>query len=93
MKTMKDHYDFSKGIRGKFYRGNEPFDVVIHVDHPEKSSHFEVFSGSDGKYHFRLTTEEKILFTSEEGFNSQDDCILAISQLKQQSLTAQTVFA
>lgn len=90
---MKDHYDFSKGERGKFFFGNKPYDVVIHVDHPTAGATFEVFPGSDGKYRFRLTNKRRILFTSEEGFESQDDCLSAISLIKQESILAPTIFA
>lgn len=90
---MKKHYDFSKGERGKFYFGNQPYDVVIHVDHPQPGAQFEVFSSADGKYHFRLADKHGVLFTSEEGFDSQNACLSAISLIKQESLLAPTVFA
>ena len=77
---MKAHYDFSNGERGKFFFGNEPYDVVIHVDR------------SDGKYHFRLADKRGTLFTSEEGLESQDDCLSAISIINQESILAPTVF-
>lgn len=90
---MKDHYDFSKGERGKFFIGNKPYDVVIHVDRPTTGAQFEIFSGPDGKYRFRLTDKRRTLFTSEEGFESQDECLSAISLIKQESILAPTVFA
>ena len=90
--TMKAHYDFSKGERGKFFFGNEPYDVVIHVDRSEPGATFEIFPGTDGKYHFRLADKRGTLFTSEEGFESQDDCLSAISIIKQESILAPTVF-
>jgi uncharacterized protein YegP (UPF0339 family) len=90
---MKDHYDFSKAERGKFFIGNEPYDVVIHVDHSKPGAKFEVFSDHDGRYRFRLADESGILFTSEEGFASQDACLSAISLIKQESLLAPTIFA
>ncbi len=90
---MKKHYDFSKGERRKFFIGNAPYDVVIHVDHSKPGATFEVFSGADGKYHFRLANKIGILFTSEEGFDSQEDCLSAISLIKQESLLAPTLFA
>jgi len=89
---MKSHYDFSKGERGKFYLKNEPYDVVIHVDRPKSGAKFEVFPSDDGKFRFRLSDSEKTLFTSEEGFDSQDACLTAISLIKQESLLAPTVF-
>ena len=76
---MKAHYDFSKGERGKFFFGNEPYDVVMQVDR------------SDGKYHFRLADKRGTLFTSEEGFEPQDDCLSAISIIKQESILAPAV--
>jgi len=90
---MKSHYDFSKAERGKFHFGNEPFDVVIHVDHSKQGAKFEVFPGPDGKFHFRLADKSGVLFTSEEGFDTQDGCLSAISLIKQESLLAPTVLA
>lgn len=29
---MKDHYDFSKGVRGKFYRSDAVFRLPIYLD-------------------------------------------------------------
>jgi uncharacterized protein YegP (UPF0339 family) len=90
---MKDHYDFSKAERGKFFIGDEPYDVVIHVDHSKAGAKFEVFHGPDGKYRFRLADKTGTLFTSEEGFASRDACLSAISLIKQESLLAPTTFA
>jgi uncharacterized protein YegP (UPF0339 family) len=90
---MKDHYDFSKGERGKFYFGDKPYDIVIHVDSPRPGAQFEVFTSVDQKFHFRLVDKRGTIFTSEEGYGSQDDCISAISLIKQETLLAPTVFA
>lgn len=90
---MKRHYDFSKAERGKFYFGDKPFDVVIHVDRSRPGAKFEVFTASDGKFHFRLADKSGVLFTSEEGFDTQDACLSAISLIKQESLLAPTVLA
>jgi len=29
---MKDHYDFSKGVRGKFYRPDAVFGLPVYLD-------------------------------------------------------------
>ncbi len=29
---MKDHYDFSKGVRGKFYRPDAAFRLPVYLD-------------------------------------------------------------
>lgn len=29
---MKDHYDFSKGVRGKFYREGAAFRLPVYLD-------------------------------------------------------------
>jgi hypothetical protein len=68
---MKDHYDFSKGERGKFFIGNEPYDVVIHVDRSKPRAKFEVFSDPDGKYRFRLATASTVIFTSEQVYDTK----------------------
>ena len=90
---MKKEYDFSKGIRGKFYRGNRPFQVVINV--PETTVHprYEVFTDLDGKFRFRLKTDSSVMFVSEAEYDSKADCLDAIARLKQASVLAPTVFA
>jgi uncharacterized protein YegP (UPF0339 family) len=90
---MKREYDFSKGIRGKFYRGNRTFQVVIEV--PETTLHprYEVFKALDGKFRFRLKTDSSIMFVSEDEFETKADCLDAIARLKQASVLAPTVFA
>jgi len=89
---MKKHYDFSNGVHGRFFRGSKPMRVVVNVDKPESRSHFEVFSDSKGKFHFRLTMASSIIFTSEHEYRTKDDCIAAISIVWQDSLVAPTVF-
>jgi uncharacterized protein YegP (UPF0339 family) len=66
---------------------------VIHVDHSKVGAKFEIFAGPDGKYRFRLVDNTRPLFTSEEGFESQDACLSAISLIKQESLWAPTTFS
>jgi hypothetical protein len=34
---MKDEYDFSKGVRGKFYRGGAKLTLPIYLDHEVQS--------------------------------------------------------
>ena len=29
---MKEHYDFSKGVRGKFYNANAVFELPVYLD-------------------------------------------------------------
>jgi len=89
---MKEHYDFSKGERGKFFIGNEPYDVVIHVDRSKPGAKFEVFSDPDGKYRFRLATASTVIFTSEQVYDTKDDCLAAIAVVRQNSPVAPTVF-
>jgi len=90
---MKDHYDFSKAKRGLFYIGDKPFDITIHVDGSQLAAHprFEIFSES-AAFRFRLLDDSHVIFTSDS-FASKDECINAVSELKQTSLIASTVFA
>ena len=90
---MKKEYDFSNGKRGLFYRGSKPFKVVIEVSHPDAGSHFEVYSDDQGKYRFRLATASTVIFTSEHDYETKDDCLAAISIVRQDSLIAPTVFS
>ncbi|MCL2644268.1 MAG: hypothetical protein FWD51_02290 [Betaproteobacteria bacterium] len=34
---MKDHYDFSKGVRGKFYRPDAAFRLPVYLDESVQS--------------------------------------------------------
>ena len=34
---MKDHYDFSKGVRGKFYRPSAVFRLPVYLDEKVES--------------------------------------------------------
>ena len=34
---MKDHYDFSKGVRGKFYRPDAVFRLPVYLDEKVES--------------------------------------------------------
>jgi len=34
---MKDHYDFSKGVRGKFYRADAVFRLPVYLDEKVQS--------------------------------------------------------
>ena len=89
---MKNEYDFSKAVRSKFYRAGEPSQIVIHL--PETPSHprFEVFQSGEGAFHFRLKDDLHIVFASEP-FPTKAACLKALSELKQTSILAPTVFA
>jgi uncharacterized protein YegP (UPF0339 family) len=90
---MKKHYDFSNGERGRFYRGSKPMRVVVNVSNPDSLSHFEVYSDAQGKYRFRLATASTVIFTSEHDYETKDDCLAAISIVRQDSIVAPTVFS
>jgi hypothetical protein len=44
---MKKHYDFSKGVRGKFYRPNAKFNLPVYLD-PEVEQFVEKIAKSKG---------------------------------------------
>jgi uncharacterized protein YegP (UPF0339 family) len=90
---MKKEYDFSKGIRGKFYRGDKPFSVTIEGIEPRRHPRYEVFRQDNGKYRFRLRNDERILLESSNEFTSEGECEKAINDIKQESIIAPTVFA
>ena len=90
---MRKDYDFSKAIRGKFYRGNRPFKVVINVPGDSEQSRYEVFSDADGRYRFRLLSGSSVLFTSEAEYASKDECVAAIATLRHASMLAPTIFS
>ena len=90
---MKQEYDFSKAERGRFYRGTKPLRVVVDVSNPGGHAHFEVYSDPQGKYRFRFATASTVIFTSEHDYDTKDDCLAAISLVRQDSLVAPTVFS
>ena len=90
---MKKEYDFSEAVRGRFFRGSKPLRIAIEVSDSRSHPRFEVYSDSIGKYRFRLKTDLAVLFTSEEEYATQDECVAVISQLKDDSLVAPTIFA
>ena len=89
---MKKEYDFPNAERGRFFRGSKPLRIVVNVSPRESRTHFEVFSDDQGKYRFRLATASTIIFTSEHDYDSKDDCMAAISLVRQDSVVAPTVF-
>ena len=36
---MKDHYDFSKGVRGKFYKPDAVFRLLVYLDETLRDLH------------------------------------------------------
>jgi uncharacterized protein YegP (UPF0339 family) len=89
---MKKNYDFSNGERGRFYRGSKPIRFVVNVANTDVLSHFEVYSDARGKYRFRLATASTVIFTSEHDYDTKDDCLAAISIVRQDSIIAPTIF-
>jgi len=89
---MKKEIDFSKGIRGKFYRGDNPFQVIINVNDQKAHPRFEVYLDQSAAYRFRLADDKHVILVSDE-FPSKDACLQAITELKKSSILAPTVFA
>lgn len=89
---MKKEYDFSNAERGRFFRGSKPLKIIINVSPRSTRTHFEVYSDSLGKYRFRLATASTVLFTSDHDYDTKDECIAAISLVRQDSIVAPTVF-
>ena len=89
---MNKEYDFSNAERGRFFRGSKPLRIVVNVAPRETRTHFEVYSDNQGKYRFRLVTASTVIFTSEHDYESKDDCLAAISLVRQDSVVAPTVF-
>jgi uncharacterized protein YegP (UPF0339 family) len=87
---MKKEYDLTNAVRGKFYRGNRPFQIRINYDAPDRKARFEIFVDDHGKYRFRLKTSHGVLITSDE-FRTKKACQVAIEQLRENSLVASTV--
>ncbi len=45
---MRDHYDFSQGVKGKYSRSNEELKVPIYLDHDVESA-LEQLAATTGK--------------------------------------------
>ena len=90
---MKKEYDFTDAERGRFFCGTKPLRVVVNVSEPAGHSRFEVYSDTPGEYRFRLAIGSNVIFTSEHDYGSKDDCLAAISLVRQDSIISPTVFS
>ena len=88
---MREQYDFSKAVQGRFYRGHRPFQVTVNVSDSADHPRYEVFMAPDGKFSFRLTTDTAILLTSDQEYDSKEACFSAIDQIRQAAILASTV--
>ena len=89
---MKKEYDFSNAEQGRFYQGNKPSQVIIHLPPTHAHPKFEVYQDDYGQFHFRLRDDQHTVFSSE-GFNSKQECLQALTELKENSILAPTVLA
>ncbi|KGE72805.1 YegP family protein [Spirochaeta lutea] len=89
---MKKEYDFSQAVRGKFYRHDKQAKIVVHLKKNTKHTRFEIYEDPSGLFHFRLQDDRHTVFASQS-FESKEACLEALSELKQSSIIAPTVFA
>ncbi|WP_081719553.1 YegP family protein [Salinispira pacifica] len=89
---MKKEYDFSQAVRGKFYRRDSQAKIVVHLNKNPKHPRFEVYEDDGGFFHFRLQDDRHTVFSSQS-FESKESCLKALTELKQNSIIAPTVFA
>jgi uncharacterized protein len=88
---MEKEYDFTNAEQGKFTRQLNEFDITVHLDSISPTGKFEVYRDKNGKYRFRLkTNNEEIAFNSDQ-FNSKESCLNAIKELKENAIIAPTI--
>jgi len=87
---MRDEYDFSGAVRGKFFRGDRPYHVTVTIDGPLGHPHYEVYTHSDGSYRFRLVNDLTILLENEIAYPTKDLALLAIENLRPVAFLAST---
>jgi uncharacterized protein YegP (UPF0339 family) len=93
---MKKKYDFSKAIKGKFYRPKDK--IKINFIHDQESRNrgfakFEIYTDENGKYRFRLKVTGGEIIAISEGFKTIDECHESIKSFKENTMFAPIISA
>jgi len=88
---MRDEYDFSSGVRARFYQPNEPKRYVITLDHRPRAGRFEVYTDEHGAYRYRVKTETGTVLISNGPYHSRRDALEALVELRETMIGAETV--
>ena len=90
-KSFENEVDFSNAVQGKFYVGEKPVDITVHLDTIQPSCTYEIYHEKHGDYHFRLKDKIGNIVVISNSYQTRDDCIYAIEVLKQSAFASQTV--
>ena len=88
---MRDEYDFTGGKRGVFYRPGEPKRFVIALDHVPHPASFEISQNENDEYTFALKLETGEVVLSRGPFKSREEARLAVEDLRQSVIAAETL--
>jgi uncharacterized protein YegP (UPF0339 family) len=88
---MKDEYDFSGGVRGKFHRPEQAKRYVITLDHRPTHARFEIHQDDENRYAYVLKQESGEVLISRGPFSSKREVLSAIDSLRQSIIGAETV--
>ena len=88
-RDMRDEYDFSDGIRGKFYRPGTKKRYVITYDHRPELGRFDLRSTTGG-YQYTLSDEAGTVLLRSESFASKEAALESIDHLRETIVGAET---
>lgn len=84
---MRDEYDFSKGVRGK-YAARAAEGVVL--PHPaDTPCAFHIYTDDAGKYRWRLVSDAgEVILSGAAAYDTRDDCLSAIESFRAMTRSA-----
>ena len=88
---MREEYDFRGGKRGVFYRPDRNKRFVITLDHMPEHASFEISQDDAGKYAYTLKRKNGESILSRGPFDSRDQALESIAELRESIIAAETV--
>lgn len=85
---MREEYDFTAGERAVFYRPNDAKRFVITLDHTPPKARFVVTGAEGGAFRYCLKTENGETLFSNGPFESKDQALKAVEELRETVLGA-----
>lgn len=90
---MREEYDFSGAKRGVFHRPDQQKRYLISFDHRPSGGEFEIYSGDDGQYRYRLRNAHGKVVVNSEPFKTEEEALQSIDALRETVIGAETVVA
>lgn len=87
---MREEYDFSDGVRGKFYRPDSRKRYVITYDHRPDLGRFEVQRTASG-FQYTLSDDSGAVLLRSEVYATREAALASIDHLRETVLGAETV--